>query len=175
MTYNLGLSTTQLSTIPDGAAGTRHTLKVMRELVRAGKLDPEIRDLAQAIVADNAIPAKDWIGEIAALFHFVRAWIRYSLDINGVEVVQAPRETLARRYGDCDDMVVLIATLVETMGHAAVLCACAFDGIDYSHVVCLVSGANETELISLDATENEPMGWFPPGTTALMLAPIESD
>lgn len=157
--------------IPDGAAGTRETLKHMRELVRAGKLDPDLRDFAQRLVMD--VRAKDWAGEIAALFDFVRSRIRYALDVRDVEVIQAPDVTLRLGYGDCDDKGVLLATLLETIGHRAWFCAIGFEGNGlFSHVIVLAAGAGEPPLVSLDATEWRPFGWFPPDATCLMIAEI---
>src|SRR5882724_3750355 len=71
--------------IPDGAAGTREVLKHMREETRKDKRNAGIRHVAQLIV--RRVPAKNWPAEIAAVFEFVRARIRYSLDTNGIEVV----------------------------------------------------------------------------------------
>lgn len=157
--------------IPDGAAGTRETLKHMRELVRAGKVDPDLRDFAQRLC--SSLRPKDFDGEIAALFDFVRECIRYALDVNGVEVVQAPDVTLQLGYGDCDDKCVLLATLLETMGHRAWFCALGFDEEPiYTHVIVWASAAGEAQPIALDATELRPLGWFPPDATHLLFAEI---
>jgi hypothetical protein len=159
-------------TIPEGGAGTRETLKHMRELARVGKSDPVLRHLAQSIVAN--VPGKDWLGELTALFRFVQGRVRYSLDVNAVETLQPARLTLTLGYGDCDDMAIALAALAESLGHVCYLCAVGFDEPGaYSHVLVLASGAGETGLVSLDATETRPIGWFPPGVTCAMLAPID--
>jgi hypothetical protein len=161
-------------TLPDGAAGTRETLKQMRELVRAAKLDPVLRHLAQSIIA--SVPAKDWLGELTALFRFVQSRVRYSLDVNAVETLQPARLTLSIGYGDCDDFVVAICGLAEAIGHPCVLCAMGFDEPgNYSHVIAVaLPAAGELAPIALDLTEaGKPLGWFPPGATCVMLAPIE--
>ena len=163
-----------LAEIADGAAGTRTTLKVMRDLVRAGKRNPILRDAAQNVI--RAVPAKNWLGEISAIFAFIRKNIRYSLDAHAIEIVQGPMITLRAAYGDCDDICVLLATLLESIGHPCVLAALGFEEPgNYSHVLVLTSGGGETELISLDATEPQAMGWFPPGVSSIMFCPIESE
>lgn len=155
--------------VPDGAAGTREVLKHMRELVRAGKLNPNLRDFAQQLIA--GVPAKDWQGEVAACFDFVRDEIRYSLDTNGIEVIQAPDVTLRLGYGDCDDKVTLLCCLLELCGHVTWFCAMGFDAPgDYSHVIAICCPAGDQPLVALDATEWRPMGWFPPNPTCVMIA-----
>jgi hypothetical protein len=158
--------------VPDGAAGTREVLKHMREQVRRDKRSPALRHIAHSIV--QAIPAKDFKGEIRAVFDFVRGAIRYGLDSHNMEVVQSAPVTLALGYGDCDDMCVLLATLLESIGHACAFCAVGFKDIgDYSHVLILVSAAAETAPVALDATEPYPAGWMPPGVSCMLIAPIE--
>lgn len=157
--------------IPAGAAATRETLKHMRQLAQAGKMNFQIRDLANQITA--GVPAKDWHGEMAACFYYVRNNIRYALDPNDLEVIQAPAQTLQLGYGDCDDMSILLATLLESIGHLCAFMALGFGELgEYSHVIVICSGAGETDWTALDPTEPHPPGWFPPGVTCDMVAPI---
>ncbi len=159
--------------IPDGADGTREVVKAMRDEVRKAKLDPRYRILAFGIVRRAGIWGKHFRGEVEAIFRFVRSNIRYTLDTNNVEVVQAPDITLALGFGDCDDMCVLLATLLESIGHPCFFAALGFDAIgDYSHVVTLVSPAGDARLLALDPTEPQGVGWFPPNPSCVMLAEI---
>jgi transglutaminase-like putative cysteine protease len=157
--------------IPEGAEGTRETLKQMRRLVRDGKTNLALRDLAQQII--SCVPGKDWCGELAALLNWTRRAITYRLDTNDIEVIQGPATTLCLGYGDCDDLSILLATLCECAGHPCSFIAVGFDDPgEYSHVFILASGAGETEWIPLDASEANPPGWFPPGVTCAMYCPI---
>jgi len=157
--------------IPEGAAGTRETLKQMRRLVQDGKTDLGLRDLVQQIIAN--VPGKDWFGELCALLNFVRRRIRYSLDTNDIEVIQGAATTLALGYGDCDDLSILLATLCECAGHPCAFAALGFDEVgSYSHVLVLASGAGETDWIALDASEGQPAGWYPPGVLCELICPI---
>lgn len=157
--------------IPEGAEGTRETLKQMRRLVRDGKTDLAMRDLAQQIIA--GVPGKDWFGELCALLNWVRDSIRYSLDINDIEVIQGPATTVRLGYGDCDDLSILLATLCECAGHPCAFVALGFDAVGmYSHVLVLASGAGETAWVALDATEGQPAGWYPPGVICELICPI---
>lgn len=167
---------TEFHTLADGPAGIRETLKHMRDQVRADKMRGDLRHVAQMAVMRAGVPGKDFIGEVDAVFNFVRRRIRYSLDTNGVEVVQAPHVTLQLGYGDCDDMSVLLACLLEQLGHVCYFCALAFDQApNFSHVMVLCVPAGEGPPIALDATEPHPMGWFPPGSSFAMIAGIDVD
>ena len=157
--------------IPDGDAGTRETLKHMRQLARDGKDNLLLRRLANGITAGAG--AKDWESELEALFNWVRANVRYSLDPNDMETIQGPAQTVALGFGDCDDFCVLLGTLCELTGHPACFVALEFGpGGGFSHVVVIASGAGETEWICLDATEANPFGWFPPDATRELICPI---
>ncbi len=159
--------------VPDGAGGTRETLKHMRQLVQQGKFNLSNRDLANRITANVA--AKDWTGELQAIFEWVRNNIRYALDTNDIETIQGAATTVALGYGDCDDFSVLLATLCECAGHPCCFVALGFSQAgDYSHVVTAASGAGENCWISMDATEAQPFGWFPPGVICELICPISA-
>lgn len=160
--------------LPESAAGIRETLKHMRTLVDQGKDDMAVRHLANQIVGH--LPGKAWTGQMRAVFNWVRWHIRYTLDTNGTEVIQSAAVTLRLRYGDCDDFCVLLATLLEQLGYACAFCAMGFGPPgQYAHVTVLAELPGEVDPVSLDATENEPMGWFPPGVTCLLICPISAE
>ena len=71
----------------------------MRNMVRTAKRNPANRDLAAQIVA--FVPPKDYWGEGEAILNWIRANVRYTLDVNDVEVIQTPQVTLKLGYGDC--------------------------------------------------------------------------
>lgn len=155
----------------EGAAGTRETLKQMRQLVQDGKLDPYNRDLANLLTSD--LEQKNWLAEMAAIFFFARDGIRYALDTNGVEVLQSARVTATLGYGDCDDKCIALATWLESVGHVCRFVALGFGPVgEFSHVIVETSLAGESDFIPLDATEPVMPGWFPPGVTCAMIAEI---
>lgn len=160
--------TVQLAAIPDGPAGTRATLRAMRQFVKAGKEDYRLRQLALSLV--GPLPAKDWWSEIQTLHAFVRDRIRYVRDIKGIETLATPDETLRIGQGDCDDKSVLLATLLETLGHPARFVAVALQPGQYSHV--LVETKLGKNWIPLETTENVPAGWYPAGVRARMVEHI---
>lgn len=140
------------------------TLKMMTELVKAGKKNPAIRSKAVNLVQN--VPQKDRMGEIRAIFDFVQNEIRYVRDIHNVETLHYAEQVMAQASGDCDDKGILLASLLESIGHPTRFMAVGFKPGEFSHVFV------ETQIYSprngkiiwfpLDPTEPYPMGWRPP-------------
>jgi len=148
-----------LQQIPDGPPGINQTLRVMRQFTRDGKRQYPIRDLALSLVRRNK--PKDWFGEVRDLHHYVRDKIRYVRDINGIETLATPENTLKIGQGDCDDKSILLATLLESIGHPSRFVALSFEPGIYSHV--LVESKIGDKWVSLETTEPVETGWYPPG------------
>lgn len=149
-----------LSEISSGKDGVIQTLSIMAGQVQLYKSNPHIRDLAVKILGPINGNQKDYVGQIRSLFEFVQCAIGYVRDIRGVETIQSPLYTLQIGSGDCDDKSVLLATLIECIGFPTRFLAMGFKPNTYCHVICEVFLSGEW--ISLDATENKPMGWKPP-------------
>jgi transglutaminase-like putative cysteine protease len=146
--------------MPEGKAGVQATLKMMSDLVNAGKKNPTVRAKAVALV--QYLPQKDRLGEIRTLFLFVQNNIRYVRDIHNVETLHYAEQVLAQESGDCDDKGILLASMLESIGHPTRFMAVGFKPGEYSHVfVDTRIGADKW--LSLDTTEPQPMGWRPPG------------
>ena len=107
--------TTTYEEIAPGRGGTRRTLSVMRSLVERGKRDPRLVHLARRIV--QGAPERDVVAELSALSDYVRQKVRFTRDPVGVETLSDAAGVLQNRAGDCDDHVVLLATLAECVGH----------------------------------------------------------
>lgn len=143
---------------PSGPDGVIATLKCMRKIVREYRRNPAIRQ--KAVELTRGIKQKDWAAEVATLFDFVQNRIRYVKDIRQVETMHTPDLILKNQAGDCDDKCILLAALLESIGHPTMFVACGKKPGGYSHVFAKTKiGAN---WISLDATEPRPMGWTPP-------------
>ena len=149
-----------LMAVPDGQAGTVATLKMMVDLARQFRRDPYIRTLTAGLVRN--LEAKNYTAEVDTVFNWVRDNVRYTLDINNVETIQWPTKTIELGYGDCDDMATLLASMLESIGHPARFAALAFEpGPAFDHVLVQTQVGNRW--IPLDPTENNPIGWQPPG------------
>ncbi|NDY41917.1 hypothetical protein G3N55_03520 [Dissulfurirhabdus thermomarina] len=90
--------------------------------------DPPVMDFSRAVLhAVKAPVVSRRVTLAAAAFEALRALgVTYQADPNnpyakagargGVDYVQYARDTLARKAGDCDDLVVLYASLLESLG-----------------------------------------------------------
>lgn len=137
-----------------GRNGTAQTLEKMREIVHRARFSRVIRDKAMALT--QGLKQKDYLGEAARLFLFVRDEVRYSRDPVGVEWLQHPELTLSQQAGDCDDKTTLLAALLRAVGHPVKLVAIGFRPGQFAHVYpeVLIKG----HWIPLEPTEHWPMG-----------------
>ena len=136
----------------------------MRRLAREAKKRLPIVELARSLVGH--LPPKDWAGEVDALHRFVRDEIRYIKDVRGVETVAIPEYTLQTGQGDCDDKSVLLASLLEAIGHPAKFVAIGFQPFRYNHV--FVETKIGPRWVTLETTENVGMGWRPQHIVSIM-------
>lgn len=147
-----------LGKLPEGVAGARATLRLMRVMVRHCKSDLALRQLALDLV--RHLPQRDVAGQARALHAFVRDRIRYVGDIRGVETLHTPRQILAQGQGDCDDKALLLATLLESIGQETRFAAVGY-GPTVSHV--LVETRIAGGWLPLETTEPVAAGWYPRG------------
>lgn len=141
----------------------------MVRLAREYRADPAIRYLAAGLVQN--VTAKDYRTEVETIFEWIKANIRYTQDVNDVETIQFPLNTIEFGYGDCDDMSLLLATMLESIGHPSRFAAVGFgEPFEFDHV--FVQTLIGTRWVALDATEENPMGWEPPGITSWIIRNI---
>ncbi len=141
----------------------------MANLASSAKTTPRIREQALAIV--GAVPGKDFRAEMDRIFVFVRDNIRYTRDVVNVETVQTPAKTLDYKQGDCDDQVVLLAALLESVGIEARFKAVGFSPGHFQHVY--LEARDNGEWIALDPTEQVAVGWAPPNPVAIMTEEVD--
>lgn len=106
----------KLTTIRNGKAGTIDTLKKMAGLVDRYKSAPAIVVLTRHIIRN--VPEKNKYLEAKSVFEWVRDNVRYTSDINGVETLATPIQTLKMMQGDCDDQTTLLCAMLESIGIA---------------------------------------------------------
>lgn len=157
--------TRQLSGIPDGKQGVIATLKAMRSIVKQYKTAIPVRTLAVALTNGNR--QKDWLAEVKALHAFVRDKIRYVRDVVDVETLQTPDITLKTGAGDCDDKSMLLAAMLESIGHPTRFVAIGFQPDEFSHVY--VESRVGNKWLPLETTEPVHIGWLPPNIKARLI------
>ena len=160
-------TTATLRAIPSGTAGTRATLDIMRQLVRRYKKSMPIRQLAFSII-DRVRGHKNFAAQVRAIHEYMVNNIQYVKDVNGVETLATPLKTLEFRKGDCDDQAVLIATLLESIGHPT-----RFVAIKMKPLGPFVHVYAETKIgkywVPLETTEKWPVGTAPPKHAGKMI------
>lgn len=146
-----------LQMIPDGIPGIMETLKIMSRIVKDYKKSLPVRTLAVSLT--SICNQKDWACEVSTLHAFVRDQIRYINDITDVETVHTPDVILSQRAGDCDDKSLLLASLLESIGHPTRFVAIGFQPGVFSHVYVETKIGNNW--IPLETTEDVEAGWQP--------------
>ena len=150
--------------ILDGLPGIFQTVAIMRQLVNAGKINPEIRQAAASVA--YLTPEKNDYAEVQAIFEYVRDCIRYLKDIHNVETLATPEKTMQCKYGDCDDQSVLLAALLESIGYPTrFVCAGYSDPCAVEHVYVQVACGDTW--VNCDPTERQPLGYAPPGALCM--------
>jgi hypothetical protein len=134
----------------------------MRQLVDEALHDPSILRLAKDII--RSVPAFDDFSEARALYDWVRQNIRFTKDPVNKETLYPPAELLKIRAGDCDDISMLLGTLLMAVGYPARLMTVAANGDEFSHVY--VEGQINGEWIPMDpARSDSQFGVAPPAFT----------
>lgn len=149
--------------IPKGYAGTRKTVGLIARLVREGAKDFCVRQSAIAILRHHGVRPKDYLGEIRALFEWVKRNVRYTRDIYRVELLHTARRMLELRAGDCDDMTILLCAMLKSIGRPVRLALVGFNPKRkdlFTHIYLEVF--YQGRWIPLDPTVSRPMGWAPP-------------
>jgi hypothetical protein len=121
--------------LKSGDAGVEQTIHQMRQLVDEALRDPQIIRLATDIV--RSAPAFDDYAEANALYEWVRQNIRFTKDPVNKEKLYPPAELLKIRAGDCDDISMLLGTLLMAVGYQARLMTVAANAgspEQFSHV-----------------------------------------
>ena len=152
----------RLGRIPRGYLGTLRTAAQVKRLIRAGAKDFYVRQHAIDVLLQRGVRPKDYLAEIAALFQWVQRHVRYTKDPYRVEVLHSPRRMLELRAGDCDDMTILLGSMLESIGHPVRLVLTGPDPSRptlFSHIY--LETQHQGRWIPCDATMPHPLGWAP--------------
>lgn len=149
--------------VPRGTRGTLATAKIIAQLVQEGAKDFYVRQKAIQVFRAYRVKPKNRMGEVCALFDFVKRNIRYTRDIFRVELLHSARRMLELQAGDCDDMTILLGAMLMSTGHPVRLILAGFRPNKphaYSHIYPEVNVRGRW--IAIDATVDKPIGWAPP-------------
>lgn len=151
-----------------GFAGTDQTVAMMSKLATGqwGSRSPKIRALAINILKRAGVPDKDYVGEMVAIHNWVRDKMRYTRDVAGQETLCPPEEVAFNsNAGDCDDLAMLDAALLGSIGIVTRFVTIGVTPDSFSHVY--LQAKPKGKWISLDPImKNKPAGWEAPPSTA---------
>ena len=85
------------------------------KLVAISKGKPKVRELAFSLIKN--VQERDYWGEIASIFYWVRDRIRYTRDPWKLDVFEDAEWTLKTGAADCDGHAVLLGALLESIGY----------------------------------------------------------
>ena len=148
--------------IPSGARGTDWTVEQIRSFILEGAKDFRVRRRVVEILMAQKVHARDYLGEIKALFEWVQRNIRYTRDPHRVELLHSARRMLELRAGDCDDMTIVLGAMLQSIGHPVRIVVVGPNPKRpnlFTHVYPEVRFRGRW--IAVDATVPHPMGWKP--------------
>jgi len=88
-------------------ADVHDTIEAIQRIVKQNY--PAVRDWAYQLKGDDAAQT------YKNIWNFVRSKVRYQNDENGKEQLRTPQRTLHDGMGDCDDMSILISSLLHNL------------------------------------------------------------
>lgn len=129
--YNLKKETQNiiLKKLP-GTMGILQTVKFMIIQKEKYRKNPMIRKLALLITKN--INKK--YNQARAIYNYILKKVKYKSDIIDVETIQSPLITLKYGGGDCDDLSLLAASLLESIGIKTVYVITSYDDLHYTHI-----------------------------------------
>lgn len=143
-------------TINNSMNQVKKTLGWMDHFRDSYKADPDWVELSRKIVRDAR--AQTRACETEAIRRFVKLYIEYRLDPEGVEYLQDPFLLMDTRTGDCDDMACLAGVLLACIGHEVYAVGVVWEGDSQpSHAACMDQTAN----LMCDPVADVP-AWFWP-------------
>lgn len=141
-----------------GDKGIIETMYKMRELILKTDTNRIVKTKAKEIIAN--ISPTDELGQIRAIFNWVRNNVKYVRDYQGIEELTSPdiiindinnkRNTYS---SDCDDMAMLLCALLRSVGFRTRIEVIALKNDKaYDHARCAVFSQTLNRWLPLEAT-----------------------
>jgi hypothetical protein len=120
----LGENSTKVKngSVGSGIVGNYNTIEIMKRVARDRSRSPLIRELTLRVLDGYGIKSQNYLDEARVIGDYVQKKVRYVRDINNVETLHDPLTLIDQikrnqAHGDCDDMALLIATMLLSIGH----------------------------------------------------------
>lgn len=147
-----GIPKIQEMNVSNGLSGNIETIKFMKQVARLRSHHPLIRKLAENILLSYSVPSNHFVEEALAIGDYVKKRMRYVRDPEDVEYLQDPIDLVDKikkgvAQGDCDDMALLTATLLLSVGHQPFFRAVRYEQPlgNYNHIYVVVYEKNPYE------------------------------
>lgn len=155
--------------VTSGFEGNIATIKTMSKMARQRARLPFVRQFALNILHQYGIASQNHLDEAICIGQFVKENVRYARDPEGIELLTDPLtliEQIGRgvAQGDCDDMSLLIATLLLSIGASPYFRAVRYTANKghYNHIYVVVYDRNwgsSRKRVVLDAIlKRDPIG-----------------
>mgnify|MGYP001569831718 CR=1 FL=1 len=143
-----------------------YVIKMVKKSVR----DPRIRQLAVQIVSQKCgntwcIKEKDYLGELKAIYQYMRSNVRYVRDIKDLDTFQHAIRTFEFKGGDCDCMLIAAIALLLAIGHEPRIAVIRTVGSPEWNHIYLQDGIppqGPKRWIAFDASVPKYVGWEAP-------------
>lgn len=135
------MTPTRFQSLPDGVAALPVILTTLNQLAARYGTAPRVRETALRLMRGVGQNAQR--EQVERLNAFVRDRVTYLNDPVHVEDVTSPVRLLDsierdnEAFGDCDDHVLLLSALCQSIGRDCVIAGVKL-GAEFDHVVCLV-------------------------------------
>ena len=104
--------------------GLQFTIGKIKALILKGRKDQFVRHFTNKLL--QGVLPRDTKGEIKALVKGVIRKVRFVKDPWRVETLQSASNTINLGYGDCDDFVILLGSMIMSIGHRVRLVTAGF-------------------------------------------------
>jgi len=156
----------------NGDKGADERVGYIMSMIQKYRVDPHVRKIASDVLSRKdgngrwAVPEKDWIAEVRAIFTFVRHHVRYQRDPYGTDTYTSPLRTLAWfKAGDCDCYTILGGALLQSVGYPLRIRIIQQRGRPtWGHIYLMVGvpPMGPDQWIPFDASMNKALGFQPP-------------
>jgi len=164
-----GLPEISKTGLPSGIFGNLKTIDVMKKVARERAGHPLVQTLARAILLSYNVDSQNYADEALAIGDYVKNKVRYVRDPDGIEQLSDPITMIDQikrgtAMGDCDDMALLIGTLLLSVGGVPYFRAIRYKGDSgpFNHIYVVTYDKNwggKEKRIVLDAIlKRSPIG-----------------
>lgn len=174
-------NSSQYMRIDNGKPGSLQTAKEMARLVRVDTVrDEGLEQFAVKLITSKGLDSHSGPeAVIRRIFQYVQS-IPYVHDPAGAfDSISTARQVLAKGYGDCDDLSVLLATLLALVGYRPRFVLARYKpttkGFDHIYVDVVIQRAGDKKPIrvALDpSSRRHGMGWESPRALEQVTYPI---